>query len=233
MHTITINTAAELYVIKSSHGVSCRGFDNVLRELRLIAARIKGFDWVAAALASVSRGSLEAYQLYQAVIGEVARAGIKTDTWFPEGTPTKVARVLEASRKERATVRLWFGDPDTGRDSLAEFEVHGRVGRSCGPFRVPLLIDSKPDALGGGPISTDRIVRIVDVASRAVLYQHRNWHLPAIDLAPVREHEVLAAGYTVQAVVEGGATHARFWDMPRAAHWLAMMSGQSLENPDA
>lgn len=230
---IRVNADRELYIIDTGRGVTCMGFDHLLRELRLIGARLKGFDWVSGALESVSRGSMEAYQLYERVTGDIACAGIKTDTWFPEGTPTKVARVLEAARKDRATVRLWFGDPDTGRDSLAEFEVHGRVGRSCGPFRVPLLIDSKPEALGGGPICTDRIVRIVDVASRKVLYQHRNWHLPAIDLAPVTDPAVLAAGYTVQAVVEGGATHARFWDLPRAAHWLAMMSGQSLENPDA
>lgn len=228
---IRINTAAELYVIETGHGVSCQGFDNVLRELRLIAARIKGFDWVHQALASVSRGSPEAYQLYQRAVGEIARAGIKTDTWFPEGTCSKVAKVLESARSKGTTLRLWFGDPATGRDSLAEFEVHGRIGRSWGPFRVPLLIDSGGEGLGGGPISTDRILRIVDVDSRKVLYQHPSWQLPSIDLCPVTDADMLAAGYRVQALVDG-ATHARFWDMPRAAHWLAMMSGHSLENPD-
>lgn len=228
---IRVNADRELYIIDTGRGVTCMGFDHLLRELRLIGARLKGFDWVSGALESVSRGSMEAYQLYERVTGDIACAGIKTDTWFPEGTPPNVVRVLEKARVRGTTLRLWFGDAGSGRDSLAEFDVHGRIGRSCGPFRVPLLIESGRDGLGGGPISADRVVRLADVNSRTVLYQHPKWHLPEIDLCPVTDADVLAAGYTVQAVVDG-ATHARFWDMPRAAHWLAMMSGQSLENPD-
>ncbi len=224
---ITINQDQQLYVIGCGSGYSCLGFDVVLRELRLIASRIKGFEWIAEAMAKVERGSMEAYELYQRALAEMKAKGIRSPTWFAEGTSPKVIRVLEQCRNSGNTVRVWFGDPATGRDELSQFEVYGRSGRSGGTIRAPLLCT---ETYGGGMIFTDRILRIVDVRSRKELYRHRKWHLPEIELRPNPDPSTRAEGYAVEALVEG-RTYARFRDTADAAYWLAMMAGRSLENP--
>lgn len=224
---VTINQEQQRYVIGCGSGYSCLGFDVVLRELRLIAARITGFGWIAQAMATMERGSMEAYDLYQKALAEMAAQGVKSPTWFAEGTPLKVQRVLEQCRTKGNTVRVWFGDPRTGRDGLNEFEVYGRIGRSGGTIRAPLLCT---DDYGGGTMFTDRILRIVDVQSRKELYRHPKWHLPEIELRPNPDPKTRAEGYAVEALVEGH-THARFRDDADAAYWLAMMAGRSLENP--
>jgi hypothetical protein len=64
-------------------------------------------------------------------------------TSYHDSTPDAVIRVLESARLNRTRLHISFGDPDSGRDWLEEFESHGYVGRSTGPVKVPLILATR------------------------------------------------------------------------------------------
>lgn len=101
-------------------------------------------------------------------------------TAFHAETPDKVMRILERLRYAGYRVRLYYGDTETGRDWGETNDVTGTIGRSCGEYQVPLLIQRK-DSLGGGAILTHCIVRIeystkADRERYGSLYKHPNYH---------------------------------------------------------
>ena len=57
-------------------------------------------------------------------------------------------------------VRLFLGDPETGRDWGEENDVTGYVGRSTGPSKVPLLLATRR-SMGGGAILVDCVLRML------------------------------------------------------------------------
>lgn len=110
------------------------------------------------------------------------------DTWYSQKTPDDVIRVIEQARKSQTRIIIRLGymtqaDADAaglggvvGRDWLEENDCTGRVGRSMGPVKAPLMI-VKPSDRGGGCIGTDHIVRIVTTLGQE-LYRHPQYHRP-------------------------------------------------------
>lgn len=89
---------------------------------------------------------------------------------FDVATPDAVCEAV--SLIDRNTrIRVWYGDPVTGKSYDDVFDVTFYVGRSCGPMKVPLLINNARST-GGPVLSCDRIVKIVDTRTKRVLYQH-------------------------------------------------------------
>ena len=75
-------------------------------------------------------------------------------------------------------VRVWYGDVETG-EAWGDAET-GRIGRSTGWIKIPLMIHNSR-SMGGGALLDHCIVRIdradlVD-GERHVFYQHPNFHL--------------------------------------------------------
>lgn len=94
--------------------------------------------------------------------------------YFSEGTPEKVMQICSnANRKSR--LRFWYGDNKTGKSWNEENYICGYIGRSTGSKKIPLLI-SKINSYGGGGLLTDCIVKIVDIRTKKVLYQHENFN---------------------------------------------------------
>jgi hypothetical protein len=81
------------------------------------------------------------------------------ETYYDEGTPAEVRRLLEHARKTKQRIRVHYGDPVTGRDWGDVYDVSGTIGRSMGPRKIPLLL-SRKGSMGGGAILTKSIVRI-------------------------------------------------------------------------
>ena len=94
--------------------------------------------------------------------------------WFSESTSDRVKGVIVNNyRKNR--LRFWFGDVATGKSWDDEHDVCGYIGRSTGGNKIPLLIENKRSS-GGGAILDDCIVKIVDINTKSVLYQHPNFN---------------------------------------------------------
>ena len=82
-------------------------------------------------------------------------------TWFNAETPDWLCEVLEALRQNGKRVRVFYAyrneEKAEGKTFPAgvawtdEFDVTGRIGRSCGSIRIPLLINTRR-SLGGSSL---------------------------------------------------------------------------------
>ena len=116
-------------------------------------------------------------------IGEKDRVFKISDsgTYYSNETPDEVIKVLESLRGKSQRVKIYLGDQETGRDWMEESDKIGKVGRSSGPIKIPLLLRMYLSQ-GGGAILDDCIVKIVTspASTARVLYQHPKYHQPEI-----------------------------------------------------
>jgi len=132
------------------------------------------------------------------------------DVKWRAGTPEQVKRILAAAMNSQARIRLFIGDPDTGRDWCEELQTMGYVGYSGGIDRVPLLMPTRRSRYGP-QIDTDNVLKI-KIGGR-VVYQHSRYQVPELE---VRGCEVL----------RDGAVCARFKTTAKAESWARFMRGE-------
>ena len=102
----------------------------------------------------------------------VAYVRIPSGTCYHEETEDKVIRVMERLRKEGTVVRVFYGSPKTGRSWLGCYPI-GRIGRSSGEIKVPLLVPE--GEIGGGAILDHCVIRI-DTQDGTV-YKHPTFYV--------------------------------------------------------
>lgn len=145
-------------------------------------------------------------------------------------TPYELVIQLEAlqARGWGTEVRIWQGDPETGIPWPEEYDVVGRIGRSTGSLKIPLLV---PRGDYGGPGLLDHcIVRMVRVYDNRLLYQHPKFQMPTFKLMPPRP-ENAPQGY-VAGVAINGQLHAQFRDGTTAREWIKFMLGERFTHPE-
>lgn len=98
-------------------------------------------------------------------------------THIDETTDNKVAEILSNNVHAGRRLRFWYGDKETGKSWNEENDVTGYIGKSGGQFKVPLLIQKK-NSSGGEALLVAAIVKIVDIKSKIVLYQHERFSQP-------------------------------------------------------
>lgn len=118
-------------------------------------------------------------------------------TAYQKETPDEVIRVLENARKSGKKIKIYYGDKETGRDWLEEYDTVGTVGRSTGTYKIPLLIKTSRST-GGGGILDSSIVKIKDASSGVVLYKHPKYQQPTVEIVPSDME-----GYTHNTIVNG------------------------------
>lgn len=240
---IALNQAQKQFVISTGNSVSCLGFDVVYEQALELTRRIKavsdktrmakGMDSLLNLVAPQKEqiGTLEQYQQYRALLAGYSKLE-DNKTWFDARTPKKVQTALEEARKSGDRLRIFSGNPDTGRDWMEEFDTIGTIGRSMGPMKSPLLIAE--GEYGGPALLTHCILRIVNLSTGEELYRHPKYHTPKMELTEAASYDKVE-GYTHCVKVEGKdgvmETHANFKSQAEAAHWLAFMSGQSHDYP--
>lgn len=216
---VTLNPDQRLYVIPCGDGYTCLGFDNARGHADQIAARLQRPDL---AFAPGDHGALDGYAKYQAAIAAWGRSPLTQQTYFDPGTEPKAARALERCRRDRRKVRLVLGDTATGRSWLEEHDVVGRIGRSTGTMKVPLLVE--PDEDGGTAILTNCLLRLIAWDSGRDLYRHPAYRVP--DLAIQRAPEQTDLPWQV---LHDGTVVACFSDIGKAGAYLAFMCGETVE----
>jgi len=142
-----------------------------------------------------------------------------TTTYKPT-TPAAVRSILENARETGTRLLIRYGhtepiegDPNAiGRDWLQESDVTGRIGRSMGQIKVPLLI-ANSRAHGGGAILDHCIVKIATARGKHTLYQHPAYHQPTLTFGDVQNE-----GYA-EAIYADGRLHAQFKNKGQARRW--------------
>ncbi len=215
---VVVNHQQELFVVPAAHGVSTLGFEYVFGQLKQLVARLN----LPITVREDEKGTIGQYADYQRAIGEARKANLK-ETWFHLNTPVDVCRILERYRKSGSPIRIFYGDTETGRDWLEENDVVGIVARSCGIFKVPILLASG-ESWGNG-ILDQCIVKLMDTAFRKVLWIHSKYQAPVMQIMAERK------GSYTHVVFVNGELHARFASYAKAAQWVAFMAGECMEAP--
>lgn len=213
---VSLNMEQGLYVIACGGGYSCFGFENCWRDVVAFSQKL-GHPVPSEGI----KGTLECYALYRRLISEYGRSPMSKSTWFTPGTDPKVSQILDRYRGKDSLLRLFFGDPATGWDSAQENDVVGEIGRSMGVTKVPLI--SEPGDCGGMAISTERIVRIIDVHSQKELYRCANYVLPDLSIAANVDPDLPAYSWVGY---RGNELQARFRTLYEAAEWLEFLLGR-------
>ena len=218
MNKVSINAAQQRYVIDCGEGYTCFGFANARDHANQIACRLGRADL---AFTDEDYATRAGYEKYGRAVQAWSQSPLTRTTYFDPGTDAKAARVLESCRKRERKVRLILGDTSIGEPWLEEHDVVGRIGRSTGSLKVPLLIE--PDEHGGCAILCACLLAIVDWESGDFLYRHTAYREADLSIKPsgdaARSWSVLRREEVV----------ASFRDIGQAGAYLAFMRGATIE----
>lgn len=138
-------------------------------------------------------------------------------TSYRSEMPMELIEVLETARKNKTPLVLRYGDLN-GKDWMEECDCVGRIGRSTGTRKVPLII---AEGECSGP-ELSSIVKVVQKSSGKVLYQHPNYHRYDVKLVPSNEFGYVKEGWFEDA--SGEWLVARFEDEKDARNWFKLMT---------
>jgi len=218
MNKVSIDPEQQRYVIDCGGGYSCLGFANARDHANQIAHQLGRSDL---AFTEGDYATLAGYEKYSTAVEAWSRSPLMHKTYFDPGTDSKAAKVLESCRTHGRKIRLILGDTSTGEPWLEEHDVIGRIGRSTGSLKVPLLIEA--GECGGTAILCVCLLAIIDWGSGEFLYRHAAYREADLSIQPSgnadRPWNVLRRGEVV----------ASFGDIGQAGAYLAFMRGATIE----
>jgi hypothetical protein len=83
--------------------------------------------------------------------------------------------------ENRNRIRVWYGDTKTGRAWNEEYDIIGRVGRTTGEIKVPILIYNAR-SYGGSELLLSSLLRIVDIKTHRILWTVPNFHVEKMEV---------------------------------------------------
>ena len=206
-----INTDQRLFVIDRKGNTTCLGFDVCYKRLKqyneILGRQAPDPDKI---------GTIEQYEAYKLAEADYIASKPQQVLYDPDTLP-QVKRILENARASKARIRVFYGDPETGRDWLQEWDTLGRVSSTMGPIRSPILVCNSRST-GGGIILSACIVKIT--IDKVVQYIHPKYHLPEFTVEP---SDLEDYAYNVLA---DGKIHARFKKREQAENWIKFMRGE-------
>lgn len=141
-------------------------------------------------------------------------------TYYHTQTNQEVIRILDLLLTNRKQCRLYYGT--NGVDDLCEYDVDGRIGRSTGIVKIPLIV--KPGASGGPGIMDHHIVKIcIKTGSRyETVYKHQEYRCPTLELVVNTETFGVKSPYIIRA---DGKDQAGFATKKRAMQYINRFVG--------
>ena len=122
-------------------------------------------------------------------------------TAYNENTSIDVINVLENALKTRQRLQLFFGDIETGKNWNEENDTIGKIGRSCGNYKVPLLIKTSR-SYGGGAILDNCIIKIRDMQTKKVLFQNPKFQQSKFEIKQ-SDGSAKILGYNFSLYIDG------------------------------
>jgi len=142
-------------------------------------------------------------------------ARLPSGTCYHQETPNQVIRILEKLQNSGAEVRIFYGDTQTGQSWHDEFDVVGRIGRSTGNIKIPLLV---PKGDCGGPGLLDHCIIRID-SREETLYQHKKFRVGEMTLSHGNDKQL------PWEVFIDSVLHARFSLNAEATKFMSFLQG--------
>ncbi|MCD2453631.1 hypothetical protein GO003_024950 [Methylicorpusculum oleiharenae] len=142
-------------------------------------------------------------------------ARLPSDTCYHQETPDQVIRLLENLQKCGTEVRIFYGDTQTGQSWHDEFDMVGRIGRSTGSIKIPLIV---PKGDSGGPALLDHCIIRIDTRMET-LYQHKKFRVGDMTLAQGNDNQLPWEVFIDRAL------HARFVLNAEATKFMSFLQG--------
>jgi hypothetical protein len=142
-------------------------------------------------------------------------ARLPSGTCYHQETPDQVIRILEKLQNSGTEVRIYYGDAHTGQSWHDEFDVVGRIGRSTGRIKIPLLV---PSGDCGGPGLLDHCIIRID-SREETLYQHKKFRVGDMTLSKCDDPK-----YPWEVFIDS-VLHARFTLNVEAIKFMDFISG--------
>lgn len=144
-------------------------------------------------------------------------------SYFPD-TPDEVRNIIEpAIGNPNERFRIFYGDPITGKDEMAERDVLGWFSRSNGEQPSPVILPMRFSSIGA-LVVTNRIIKIIHTRDRVTLYEHPKYHTGPLF---IHRDGKMSPTFPV-AVYRYNEQIARFPDYPAANRWLNYMTGRRM-----
>lgn len=123
-------------------------------------------------------------------------------------------------------IRIWYGDPETGRSWNEEYNTMGRIGRTTGNIKIPILVKNSR-SWGGGDVLVGSIIRIDDIEDKRTL-----WKVPNFHVEDMKVYEIFGDAnykYRVEKLSEDSGeweVQASFKTEQQAFNYVAFMRGE-------
>lgn len=88
---------------------------------------------------------------------------------FKNETPNDLCVIISNLIGNNKRYRFDFGNTETKVSWNEIYDIDGYIGKSTGMKKVPLLIHNKR-SLGGGEISTHRVLSITEIKTKKIIY---------------------------------------------------------------
>ena len=150
--------------------------------------------------------------------GDIINYKIKNGIAYHGETSDNVVSALEYARENNSRIRVFYGDTNTGKCWLEEHDVMGKIGRSTGRIKVPLLINNVR-SLGGPSLVDHYIIRIT--MNKRDIYRHPKFYIGEFEMK-----DSVHDDYPVAVYVDGENV-ANFEDEKKAERWIKFMKGES------
>lgn len=229
LENIEIDHQQQLYLLRYAEGFSCLSFQNAWDELlELLKLPLTYLVTPSPSELTAQRdtrlfGSLELYGHLQRARTVFADSKFVQQTFFARAASPELRKILEKIRKDETVIRVWYGDPATGLSDLQENDTIGRVGRSRGAQKIPLLLPAHQHS--GGALGEGSLLCIRRESDGLILWQHKRFHLPQlmierIDLPPYKFAVIYAS------LVHATTEHSRHRSYAEACGLLAWLAGE-------
>ena len=138
-------------------------------------------------------------------------------TYYDSETPDSLIEILERARINKTRLKFYLGDKETGKDWMEEDSKLGKIGRSTGQVKIPIIIKNVYSC-GGEAILTDCIVKLTTSPGRVPLYQHPKYHQPKMEILEDGD------GKYSHAIIIGGDVYSRHTSLLSAKRLFSKLS---------
>lgn len=136
----------------------------------------------------------------------------------------ELMNIILRAYKYKFRIRVFYGDIHTGRSWNEEYDVMGKIGRTCGNIKIPILL-RRTGSYYGGALLVSSIIRIDDIEEKKALWKLSNFH---VEKMTVENRKSKDYPFAVMQTQDSGAVSnvANFKTEEKAKKWIDFMEGK-------